>query len=99
MSTPKYPHVAALVYEQAWAILPRALSALVEILEIRLEGGRLSQDEIEERLAIARDGAGPRSGGRRSGPVRVIHVYGVLSHRANLFSAMSGGIVAKWLSA
>ena len=91
MTTPKYPHVAALIYEQPWAILPGALSAIVEVIELRLDGGRLSRDEIDERLAAAREGAGSRSGARRSSGVAVVPVYGVLAHRANLFSETSGG--------
>lgn len=90
MSAPQYPHVASLVYDQPWAILPNALAAIVEVVELRLDGGRLARDEIDARLAVAREGAGPRLGRQRSGAVAVLPIYGVLTHRASLFSDISG---------
>lgn len=91
MNTKTYPHVAAAVFDQPWLITPAAMRAIVEVLERRLDGGRLSADEIAERLAVAERSAGPRSGARRAGAVAVIPVYGVISHRANLMTEMSGG--------
>lgn len=90
MSARQYPHVASLVYDQPWAILPAALAAIVDLVDLRIEGVRLSRDEIDARLAAAREGAGPRLGRQRSGTVAVIPIYGVLTHRANLFADISG---------
>lgn len=90
MTTPKYPHVASMIYEQPWAILPRALSAIVEVVELRLDGGRLSRDEIAERLAASREGAGSRNGARRASGIALVPIYGVLAHRASLFTETSG---------
>lgn len=87
----RYPHVAAAVFDQPWLITPAAMRAIVEVMELRLDGGRLTEAEIADRLAVAGRTAGPRSGGRRAGAVAVLSVYGVLSHRANLMSEMSGG--------
>ncbi len=87
----RYPHVAAAVFDRPWLIQPKAMRAIVEVLELRLEGGRLGEDEIAERLAIARRDAGPRNGGRRAGAVAVLPVYGVVAQRANLMTEMSGG--------
>lgn len=91
MSTTRYPHVAAAVFDRPWLIQPKAMRAIVEVLEMRLEGGRLTEAEIAEQLAVARRDAGPRSGGRRAGAVAVLPVYGVLSQRANMMTEMSGG--------
>lgn len=87
----KYTRIAADVFGRPWAILPSRMEAIVEVLDIRMAGGRIDEDEIRARLDAAALSAGPRSGGGGPSQVALIPTYGVLSHRMNLFSAMSGG--------
>lgn len=83
-----YRHVAAAVFGTPWAIDPAKLMALVEILQVRLDGFRFSAEEIAGRL----DAAAPRRPVQHStGVTGVIPVIGVLSKRANMFTEASGG--------
>lgn len=85
----KYAHILRAVYERPWAILPSTLALIVDIIRFRAAGGVLSDDEISARVSAAQNG--PRKGGRQSGTVAVIPVYGPISQRQNMMSASSGG--------
>lgn len=84
----RYEHVAKAVFGTPWAIQPHMLQVIVDVVSLRLAGGRLSAEEIDERLQAARraPGAAPRTG------VAVIPVRGVIVPRATLFTEMSGGV-------
>ncbi len=82
------PHVLAAFFGQPWAILPEKLQAIAEFLEVRaVQGMPLSAEDIDAVVEAAR---GPTPG-RTQGGVAVIPILGVISHRMNLMSAMSGG--------
>lgn len=87
MST--YTHVADYLFTHPWGILPETLRSITEIVQLRVEGGGLAEDEIRTRLAAAREGQGPRN--QRGGSDGIIPIYGVLMPHANLMSEMSGG--------
>jgi len=83
----KYAHVVRAISETPWAILPDTLSAIVDLIAFRAEGGTLADAEIQARI-----GAGPASkASYQSGDVAVIPLYGVIFPRATLISEMSGG--------
>lgn len=84
----RYPHVAAAVFSVPWLIHPPVMDVVVDVLARRIAGERLSRDEIDERLASARQ-AGPRGGSRRAGAVAVLPIYGILAHRAEYFADTS----------
>lgn len=92
----RYPHVMALVRDQPWAILPAKLAAITDLLRFRAEGGRLTAEQIAERIGAA---AGDRPQQRTSGAVAVIPVYGTIVQRADMFTEMSGGTSTERLSA
>lgn len=96
-SPDKYQHVVRAVLERPWAILPSTLALIVDIVRFRAAGGVLSDDEIQARVGAAQNG--PRSGGRQSGTVAVIPVYGPISQRQNMMSASSGGTSIEGLTA
>ena len=85
-----YSHVARTVFGVPWAIMPDRMAAIVEVIGLRVAGGRFDATEIRERVAAVRDEAGPRNG-RQGGQVAVIPIYGVIAHRTNLMTEMSGG--------
>jgi capsid assembly protease len=100
--TTRYPNIVRAVYSRPWAIEPGTLALVLDILRFRVEGGRFTPEEIEERIAGAEHGpranqtyAASRSrgaGGRREGPApALIPVYGVISQRQGLMAADSGG--------
>jgi signal peptide peptidase SppA len=83
----KYARVAQMIYNSPWAILPEKLSAILEIAHLRISGGSLTDEEIQARI-----GAGsPRPNPRSSGAVAVLPLTGVIMHRANMFTDISGG--------
>lgn len=51
----RYPRVLGLFSESPWAILEEKLWAIGELLALRAQGGRLSAEEIEERVGERRD--------------------------------------------
>lgn len=84
-------HVAAAVFGRPWFITPEYLRTIGSIVEFHLAGGRLTDDELGDRLAVAAAANGPRAGGRQAGAVAVIPVYGMIAPRATLMTEMSGG--------
>lgn len=83
-----YRHVAASLFGTPWAIEPTKLMALVEILQVRLDGFQFSAEEVASRLEAA---APRRPIQHSSGATAVIPIVGVLSKRASLFTDASGG--------
>jgi ClpP class serine protease len=87
----KLSRVVAAVYDKPWFIRPDYLATIDEIVRLHVGGGRLSQDEIHDRLVAAGAAAGPRRGSGTAGSVRVIPIYGPIFPRANLMTEFSGG--------
>ncbi|MGO9641505.1 MAG: S49 family peptidase [Candidatus Acidiferrales bacterium] len=86
----KYEHIVAEVFRKPWAILPEKFAVIAQLVALRASGARLTEDEIHARLEAAAISAGPRSQ-QSYGAVSVIPVRGMISHRANLMSQVSGG--------
>lgn len=87
----KYSHVVTEVFRKPWAILPEKFSVISEMVMLRASGGRLTEEDIRERLLAADMHAGPRNSQQTFGTAAVIPVYGVIGRRANLMSSFSGG--------
>ena len=85
----RYTQVTKAVYERPWAIQPSMLAMIAEIVHLRIAGSPLTEEEVDARIAAVQNG--PRRGAAQSQGVAVIPVYGVLSPRMDLMSAMSGG--------
>jgi signal peptide peptidase SppA len=92
----KYPHVLKAVFDTPWAITPEMLGIIAEVARFRAEGGVFTEDEIQQRIAAQT--RGPRRGAQQGGSVAVIPIYGVLSQRLNLMSALSGGTSVEQLT-
>lgn len=92
----RYSHITKAVYGRPWAIIPSTLAVIDEILQLRAAGSPLTDEEIETRIAAAQNG--PRSGAARAQGVAVIPVYGVISPRMDLMTAMSGGTSVEGLT-
>jgi signal peptide peptidase SppA len=85
----RYTQITKAVYERPWALQPAMLAVIEEIVRLRAAGSAFTSDEIDQRVAAAANG--PRRGGLRAQGVAVIPMYGVISKRMDLMSAMSGG--------
>ncbi len=86
MSQLRYSHVVRYVYETPWAVLPATLTVILDLLRFRALGGRLTAEEIRERI-----GAVSREARRGAGSVAVLPLFGVIAHRANMVHDSSGG--------
>lgn len=82
MTEHRYLHIARAVYGQPWMIERRTFDTIDELLQFRMAGGLLSDEEIRGRLIAAAATNGPRSGGRQAQGVAVIPIYGVLANHA-----------------
>ncbi len=82
-----YPSVAQAVLGEPWAIRSETFHVICELVRDRVAGHKLSAQEIETRVGAARI----RPGAARSGAIAVLPLFGVLSQRMNMMSAMSGG--------
>jgi signal peptide peptidase SppA len=82
----KYQYIRAEFYGQPWAILPEKLHQMTALLKFAAEGGKLTEEDVRERIS-----AGPRVTAKTPGNVALIPVYGVISHRMNMMSNISGG--------
>jgi len=89
----RYDRVAKFVEDYPWAMIPSALEAMLEVIQIRLEGGIFTDEEIRVRVGEAP----PRPAAQAAGSVLILPVFGVLAHRMNLFTAMSGGMSTEQL--
>ena len=86
----KYERVLVEIYRKPWAIMPEKLATICEIVSQRSLGEKLSHEEILARLEPYR-AAARNSEAQSFGVVAVIPIYGVISHRMNLMSQVSGG--------
>lgn len=84
----RYSSVLRYVRETPWAILPETLAVITDLLRYRAGGDRLSRAEIAER--IGPHAATKGIGAARAGSVAVIPLQGVIVHRADMFSDVSG---------
>src|SRR5215831_11487320 len=84
--TRRYTHVIEAAMARPWAILPSKLAAFAEILVMRLDGQRFTEEEIIERT-----GARPKRQTKSTGRVQVIPVYGSIVPRGSSFSDVSMG--------
>lgn len=89
----KYPHILAAFASEIWAMEPAKLMAIVELLAFQAEGGKLSADEIEARIAPQTAAAVAR----REGTVAIVPLRGIISPRASIVpnSSSGGGTTAE----
>ena len=90
----KYPRIVSYVCDRPWAILESKLQAITEFIELYANGLTLSPKEIEARTGGRRSSGGDKS----TGIVAVVPIMGVISHRANMFSDISGGTSTEMLA-
>lgn len=83
----EYARVAAHVLSRPWAVTPEMMATMADLLALRMQGGRLDRDEIAARINAAK----PQPVGKvRAGAAAVVPIHGVITHRADMFSEISG---------
>jgi capsid assembly protease len=73
-----------------WAILPNQLAVIQDLLAMRVNGERLSADQVQERLATAGP-TGQRATARRGTAVAIINLVGVIRPRG-MITESSGAV-------
>lgn len=93
----RYRHLIAAILGRPWMIdeTSEAWAAIQDVIELRSAGIRLEEAEIQARIDAAASSRGPRAGGATAGSVAVVPLYGLISPRSNLMTAMSGGTTAE----
>lgn len=83
----KFEHLVSAFLAEPWAIQREKLGMLADVIVARAEGEKLVTSEMAAAITDAR----AKEIAETDGKVAVIPVYGVLSHKMDLMSAMSGG--------
>lgn len=90
-------HVLAYVQDQPWALHPRVMAQMVELLRFRASGGELTTEEIQARIEIhagdvealhAQQRNAAATGADRG--IAVIPVFGVIAQHAHMVNNISG---------
>lgn len=103
----KYQRIIQAALAEPWAILPSKLAVIQQLIAFRAEGGRLTPEEIGERLGAEEQRSRGETGDWRletgaaraangtgqaqGGAVAILPLLGTIIPRANLMSEMSGG--------
>lgn len=85
-----YDRIFAAVKATPWAIQPEKMDEILAFLELKAAGGSVGDQELE-RLRAAHELIAARSISRSSGGVRVLPLMGMITHRVNMMTDISGG--------
>lgn len=83
----RYRHVVESVFRQPWAILPEKLSAIAELVAMRLDGFRMDPQAVSEIAAAARK---PEK--TSTGATAVLTLFGTMLNRVGPMEEMSGAV-------
>ena len=82
----KYRAVTRAVLSNTWAILPEKLTAIVQLLNERAAGKKLSKSQIAARIGPQRRDA------PAAGSVAVLNIFGTLAQHVGTMQQASGGV-------
>jgi capsid assembly protease len=90
----KYAHIVAELYGRGWALRPEVALAMKNVIEARIAGEKFSAEEIQQKIDASNKennfSAGPRPRASTPGTVALIPITGIISHRMNMVSEISG---------
>jgi len=81
----KYSNVLTAVYGAVWAIMPEKLQAILDFIDLKVIG-TITAEEIESITAKA-----PTKYKSVKGNIAILPLFGVISQRINMLTAISGG--------
>ena len=97
----KYERIVQAMCDTSWAIMPSKLQAIVEFIQLKVEGLSLSPDDIKSltkqpvsfkaeifETHKSSDGSNEPTGNK----IAVLPIHGTISHRMNMMNAVSGGV-------
>lgn len=82
-----YSHILSAVREMPWALKMEKLAVVLDLLRFRAAGGRLTAEEIQQRVGATRAPLRASVGG-----VAVLPIFGVIVQRASGLAASSGAM-------
>jgi signal peptide peptidase SppA len=88
--------IIAYVRENRWAIQPRYLAIMRDLIEFRASGGKLTKEEVQEQIGPTKEdtaelyAAQERAELQGAGAVQVIPVFGIIAHHAYMVDDISG---------
>lgn len=86
-----YSRILSAVYSAIWAIQPEKLQAILAFLELKAAGRGPSDDTLAQIQAANVEAAKKTASiASASGSVAVLPLYGLISHRTNVMSEISG---------
>src|ERR1700687_1850530 len=85
-----YERIFRAVYSAPWAIQEEKLNQILAFLELKAVGGSVGSEELD-RLRAAHEIIAARSIAKSAGGIRVLPLMGMITHRANMLSDISGG--------
>lgn len=90
----KFARVLAYINSQSWAILPEKIHAIADVLEHRILGPQLTEEELEARLSAFVTPPGQAQAVAAGGGtgVAVIRIHGTIANRMSMLTEASGGI-------
>lgn len=75
----KYEYIVRAITDEPWAIVPEKLHAICEFINLKISGVEIPYE------------AAARPEERRTQNVAVLPLFGVMAHRSNMITSMSGG--------
>lgn len=85
-----YINIVTKIKNTPWLILPESLAVILDIVDRRMNGEMLSDEEIRIRLDSAAGSNRTKSSAEAGGGVGVIPLYGPIFPKADLMTEMSG---------
>jgi signal peptide peptidase SppA len=84
-----YEHIIRLLCDEPWAIIPAKLEAICEFINLKLSGANIEfQAFVPPQPSVL--APGQENGAAQN--IAVLPIYGVIAHRANMLTNMSGGM-------
>ncbi len=85
-----YGQIHNTILETPWLITKQSLSVILDIVDSRRNGIKLSDEELRLRLEAVDGAARTRTGPEAGGGVGVLPLYGPIFPKANMMTQMSG---------
>lgn len=82
-----YANIAAAVFNEPWVIMPEKMAAIVALLELRMRGEKVSEEEIKAVTAAATMPTVAQPGQS----IAVLPLFGTLSQHGGMMQRASGG--------
>lgn len=90
VSVEEYPQIVRAITGTPWLIVPENLQAILDIVNMRLNGQAYSDDELRIRIDAAKDSERENPNVQVGGGVGVLSLYGPMFPKANLMTMLSG---------